>query len=507
MPKIAIIGSGPGGLVAAKYLKNEGFDVVLFELGESLGGQWASNRRYSGVWPAMHTNTSRIMTAFSDLEHTGPEPVYPHNQTIHAYLHRYAEKFGINTHIRLKTRVREISRNPSGEGWLIGFTGADGTLHQESYSRVIVATGRCLRPRMPLELGLNRFQGKVSHAFQYAGAEPYAGQKVLVIGCSISALEIASELALSGVKVFSTHRRQRYILQKFVAGVPVDQVVFNRFSALVLESLSIRQAMDELKEVILSSSGSPEYFGAGKPSANILEAGITQCQHFLPLVAEGKIESRAWLSGVEGQTVQFSDGNKEKIDAIICGTGYDLDLPFLNRDIQMRLRMDGEHIDLYKCTFHPDLPGLAFLGLFELFGPYFPVLELQARWIAYLWSGALPAVSSEQMSKEISGNATLPMHTAALLFARAAGVEPEIAQWPDLARILLFGPMLPMSFRLNGRDSLPDAAQRVADETKIFETIGGAGFTAKQYAQLQSLAAARQDKQLTQLLANIQQPV
>jgi dimethylaniline monooxygenase (N-oxide forming) len=110
------------------------------------------------------------------------------------------------------------------------------------------------------------------------------------------------------------------------------------------------------------------------------------------------------------------------------------------------------------------------------------------------------------MSKEISGNATLPMHTAALLFARAAGVEPEIAQWPDLARTLLFGPMLPMSFRLNGRDSLPDAAQRVADKTKLFETISGAGFTAKQYAQLKSLATARQDKQLTQLLANIQQP-
>src|SRR6185437_6042545 len=107
MSKIAIIGSGPGGLVAAKYLKNEGFDVVLFELGESMGGQWAGNRRYSGVWPAMHTNTSRIMTAFSDLEHAGPGPVYPHNQSIHTYVQRYAEQFGINTHIRLRTRVRK----------------------------------------------------------------------------------------------------------------------------------------------------------------------------------------------------------------------------------------------------------------------------------------------------------------------------------------------------------------------------------------------------------------
>jgi dimethylaniline monooxygenase (N-oxide forming) len=59
-----------------------------------LGGQWTGLPGVSGVWPTMHTNTSRVMTAFSDLEHeTGL--VYPSGRDILAYLHRYAERFDL----------------------------------------------------------------------------------------------------------------------------------------------------------------------------------------------------------------------------------------------------------------------------------------------------------------------------------------------------------------------------------------------------------------------------
>jgi dimethylaniline monooxygenase (N-oxide forming) len=52
----------------------------------------------------------------------------------------------------------------------------------------------------------------------------------------------------------------------------------------------------------------------------------------------------------------------------------------------------------------------------------------------------------------------------ALLFARRAGVEPDLERWPDLRRALLSGPLSPVSFRLEGPHSLGDAAARVAAE-------------------------------------------
>jgi hypothetical protein len=54
-----------------------------------------------------------------------------------------------------------------------------------------------------------------------------------------------------------------------------------------------------------------------------------------------------------------------------------------------------------------------------------------------------------------------PMHRAAIHFAREAGVEPDIERWPELARGLFFGPLSPISFRLSGRDALPDAPRRM----------------------------------------------
>src|ERR1700757_5486652 len=117
--RVAIIGSGPGGLVAARYLKHHGFEPVIFEQGDQVGGQWDVRSPYSGVWPSMVTNTSRFLTCFSDLAPETDCPIFPSNHEILAYLKRYAQRFDIDSHIRYRTGVELIERNPNGEGWVI----------------------------------------------------------------------------------------------------------------------------------------------------------------------------------------------------------------------------------------------------------------------------------------------------------------------------------------------------------------------------------------------------
>src|SRR5262249_46827185 len=63
------------------------------------------------------------------------------------------------------------------------------------------------------------------------------------------------------------------------------------------------------------------------------------------------------------------------------------------------------------------------------------------------------------------------MNLAALTFARAAGVEPCLDNWPQLRRALLFGPLAPSCFRLEGPDALPDAPERFAREAAAFGAI------------------------------------
>jgi len=201
---VAVIGAGPGGLIAARWLLSQGFEPTIFEQGPKLGGQWTGLVGRSGVWPAMHTNTSRIMTAFSDLEHES-DVVYPSNREILDYLQRYADTFGLTSRIRFGDRVELLRRDDAR--WLVGHADLE-----ESFERVVVASGRFHAPAIPPVPGLDTFAGSAGaiSTYHYRGPAPYQGKRVLVAGCAISALEIAAELAQVGAaRVVVTQRRQR----------------------------------------------------------------------------------------------------------------------------------------------------------------------------------------------------------------------------------------------------------------------------------------------------------
>jgi hypothetical protein len=334
---------------------------------------------------------------------------------------------------------------------------------------------------------------------------------VLVCGGNISALDIASEIAMAGAaRVACSTRRQRYVLPKLLAGVPADHVVFTRFGALAAETMPVDIAAQGLKELILRTSGRPEQHGALPPDESVLAAGIALSQWLLPLVAEGRIDCRPWVREVQGQSVRFTDDREERFDAIIFATGYGISLPFLDPGLHRTLGLDVGRLDLHNFTFHPELPGLAFLGLFELMGPYFPVLELQARWIAYALSGTRPMPSPQAMRAGIEASRKrphlFPMHTAAILFAREAGAEPDLSQWPELACPLLFGPLAPMSFRLSGPGQVVGASDRVIVDAAAFGAVTAGEMTEEQGRQLQALAASRNDPSFTEYVKAITQP-
>ncbi len=162
--RVAIIGAGPSGLASAKYALEAGFAVTVFEASGGVGGQWQTSAGHSGVWPGMHTNTSRAMTAFSDFPPPAEHPLHPAAEQIHAYLEAYARAFGVVDRIRFETRVEEV--RPS---WTV-----DG----EPFDAVVVASGRFRRPRVPRVVA--DFRGEVVHTFDYPGASAFAGRSVLV---------------------------------------------------------------------------------------------------------------------------------------------------------------------------------------------------------------------------------------------------------------------------------------------------------------------------------------
>ena len=523
-PTVAIIGAGPGGLVAARWLRAVGFAPTVFEQHDAVGGQWHVGAPGSGVWPGMRTNTSHVMTAFGDLPHAAGTPTYPTAEAVGAYLRRYAEHVGVLGDVRLGTRVLEVEPAGAGDGWCVRVRGRDGATHTQHFSHVVAAPGRYRTPAQPHVPGLAGFSGPggVVHAAAYRGAASYRGQRVLVLGHSISALEVASELALQGAaRVAVAARRHRYVVQKLLAGVPIEYRAYTRARALAAESFPPAATAAALREFIVRTSGHPAQFGAPCASEDATAAGFTQSQFYLALVAEGRVAPRPWPARVDGDAVRFADGRTESFDAIVCATGYALDLPFLGPTARNALRPDADGVALYRHTFHPALPDFALVGVYHQSGPYFPTLELQARWVAYTWGGRVARPTRETMAAEMAaeraaemaadvaarGSAQpLRMHTWARTLARAAGVEPDPARWPALARALLFGPQSPASFRLEGPDALPDAAPRVAAEAAAFGAIADAAFTDEEREQLRALAAVRGDAAFSAFVAAVTAP-
>jgi hypothetical protein len=310
--------------------------------------------------------------------------------------------------------------------------------------------------------GLGGFTGELLHAFDHPGADPFRGRRVLVLGNGVSGLEVASDIA-EVTTVVAACRKPRYVIQKVVEGVSSDWQWYTAFGALERRHLAGDVFARRLRDRILRVAGDPAAFGAPAPDPDVRVAGVSLCQGFLRQVAGGSIRCRPGIERVRGRTVTFADGSAETVDAIVCATGYDLDLPYLDAGARALL---GPEPALFQRTWHPDLPGFGVVGQFLAQGPYWPLLELQARWIAAVWSGAVPAPEAGRMRRVLAEpRPPLDAHNAlALTLSEELGVAPDLRARPELLEPLLFGPMLPARYRLDGPGASEDAAARFTEQ-------------------------------------------
>ena len=117
---------------------------------------------------------------------------------------------------------------------------------------------------------------------------------------------------------------------------------------------------------------------------DVLSARLTVGTEIIQSIATGTIIARPSIERLKGKQVIFTDGTRSDTDVIILATGYNMGFPFLEKSL---VPMSANVIDLYKFVFHPDHPGLAFLGLCVVAGPVIPVIEMQARWAARVLAG------------------------------------------------------------------------------------------------------------------------
>jgi dimethylaniline monooxygenase (N-oxide forming) len=474
LPRVAVIGAGAGGLTALKSLIELGLAPVAFEASSRLGGVWvyrdSENQRGPG-YRSLRTNTSKQITAFSDLPFGAEVPDFPGRSNVEQYLGEYARTFGLEPFVRFGVRVESLRRS-ADEKWVV----AASTIGEQQFDWVVVCSGIFRRPVIPAVDGLDTFTGEVIHSIDYRVPEPFAGRHVLIVGLGSSAVDIANDLLTVADRVSISTRRGAWVVPREVCGRPLDHQASRLFLSLPGPARRVLRQQAILREYERRGLQQPTHLwgSRGIPFHPKVAPSVTSDQ-IARHVQSGTIDAKPAISHIRAETVKFVDGSRLCPHAIILCTGYSPDFPFLPSEL---IPWSTAEHGLYRLVFPPGTAGLAFIGVCRAQGPILPIVEMQARWVAQVVAGKLSLPTPAAMWREIQERVRkqhrrndipfrVPLTPYLDTIGWEIGVKPTLLRHPRLLGPILSGPPVAAQYRLQGPNGWPGAADVVRASKSI----------------------------------------
>ncbi len=342
--RVAVVGSGFGGLGAAVRLRREGVtDFVVLERASSVGGTWRDNS-----YPGCRCDVPSHLYSFS----FAPNPEWPRTfsgqEHIRAYLEHVTDVFRLRPHIRFDSEVKRMSWNAERLCWDIETS--SGNL---SADMVVSATGPLSDPKVPEIPGLESFPGKVFHSARWDHDYDLRGKRVAMVGTGASAAQIvpAVQPEVSRLTLFQRtapwvmprvdrnisdterwlHRQlpfTAHLRRGLLWGIRELQVqAFTKHPGQLglVEEMARRNMARSIKDPVLRAKLTPDYRIGCKR--------ILLSSDYYPALAQPNVDVVAsGLAEVRGSTLVAADGSEAEADAIVFGTGFHVtDMPIADR--------------------------------------------------------------------------------------------------------------------------------------------------------------------------------
>ncbi|MFF8280783.1 flavin-containing monooxygenase [Streptomyces lateritius] len=342
--RVAVIGSGFGGLGAAVRLRREGItDFVVLERADSVGGTWRDNS-----YPGCACDVPSHLYSFS----FAPNPDWPRTfsgqRHIRAYLEHVTDTFRLRPHLRLNHEVRMMRWDGDALRWEIETS-------QGSFSAdvVVSATGPLSDPKIPEMPGLAEFPGKVFHSARWDHDYDLTGKRVAMVGTGASAIQIVPAIQPKVGKLTLFQRTPPWVMPRMdraVTGLErrlhralpatgtlrrgllwgIRELQVSAFTKRpnelgLVESLAKANMARAIKDPALRAKLTPSYRIGCKR--------ILLSSEYYPALARPNVDVVAsGLKEVRGNTVVAADGTETEVDAIIFGTGFHVtDMPIAER--------------------------------------------------------------------------------------------------------------------------------------------------------------------------------
>ncbi|KAE8730782.1 putative indole-3-pyruvate monooxygenase YUCCA4 [Hibiscus syriacus] len=314
-----IVGAGPSGLAASACLTQQGVPSLILEKSDCLASLW-QHRTYDRL--KLH-----LPKQFCELPLLGfPRdfPKYPTKHQFVTYLESYASHFSI--HPRFNQAVQSADYDRGSGFWSVQ------TQDSQYTSRwLIVATGENAEPVIPDIPGMNKFHGPVVHTSSYKSGSEFKNQRVLVVGCGNSGMEVSLDLCRYNAIPHMVVRNTVHVL-------PTEMFGFSTFGiAMALLKWFPLKLVDKFLLLVANFIlGNTDRIGLRRPKTGpielknvtgktpVLDAGA------LSLIKTGKIKVFQVVEGVKEITrngAKFVGGQEKEIDSIILATGYKSNVP------------------------------------------------------------------------------------------------------------------------------------------------------------------------------------
>ena len=342
--RVAVIGSGFGGLGAAVRLRREGVtDFVVLERAGSVGGTWRDNS-----YPGCACDVPSHLYSFSFAPHPDWPRTFSGQEHIRAYLEHVTDVFGLRPHLRFDSEVKMMTWDAAKLRWDIETS--SGSL---SADVVVSATGPLSEPRIPEIPGLDSFPGKVFHSARWDHDLDLRGKRVAVVGTGASAIQIVPALQPEVAHLTLFQRTPPWVLPRVDRAITGAERALHR--ALPFTARARRGLLWGIRELqVQAFTKHPDELGFVEQLARrnmaraikdpALRAKLTPgyrigCKRILlsstyyPALARPNVDVVAsGLTEVRGSTVVAADGSEAEVDVIIFGTGFHVtDMPIAER--------------------------------------------------------------------------------------------------------------------------------------------------------------------------------
>ena len=179
-----VIGAGHAGLAASYFLSERSIDHVVLERGD-VANSWRRER-----WDSLRLLTPNWQTRLPGQPYDGPDPDgYLGMSEVVEFIERFAARTGAP--VRTGVNVTSVRRVDDEYQVLT----SSGEIRCQA---VVIASGACNQPSVPLLSGAVPASVEQRTAFDYRGPGQLPEGGVLVVGASATGVQLAAELQRSG---------------------------------------------------------------------------------------------------------------------------------------------------------------------------------------------------------------------------------------------------------------------------------------------------------------------